>query len=480
MSNIPEWALKFKQKGTEIRCFNGKYYLYKVTSKWNPELKRSKKITEKMLGRITEADGFIESEKIRLERKSIINEVAVKENGFASFFDKELQDYGQLLKKHFPAEWQDILAVSYGRLLFQSPLKNMDFHFKNSFLSQKYTRTALSPNSIGAMLHGLGIKRERIVDFCREFNKLGGCILFDGSDFASQSGRMELPKEGRCKKGYFCSTVNAMFAFSVDQHLPVYYRLLPGNVKDVKSFRLSLEESGIKDALTIADKGFYSEKNVMMLEETGLKYVIPLKRNDAKIDYSPVQQGGKDAFAGYFCFEGRYVWYYKSANSAKAVWVFLDEDLKNRESRDYLSRIDGECEEYTIENFHRRQHQFGTVALMSNTSKTAEDVYVAYKSRGEIEQMIDVYKNILDADATYMQDESTLEGWMFCNYVALHWYYAIYRKLSAERLLNKYSPQDFIRFLVEIKKVRINGTWHNAEITKKTQTLLDKLDLPIT
>ena len=37
----PEWALAYKRKGTELRLLNGKYYLYQVTSKWNPEKKRS-------------------------------------------------------------------------------------------------------------------------------------------------------------------------------------------------------------------------------------------------------------------------------------------------------------------------------------------------------------------------------------------------------------------------------------------------------
>jgi hypothetical protein len=48
--------------------------------------------------------------------------------------------------------------------------------------------------------------------------------------------------------------------------------------------------------------------------------------------------------------------------------------------------------------------------------------------------------------------------------------------------LNKiYSPADFLMMLSEIKKVKINQKWFNAEITKKTATLLDKLKmLPIT
>ena len=65
----PQWALEHKRKGTELHCINNKYYLYEVTSKWNPEKKRSVKITGKLLGRITEADSFIESEKARLRKQ---------------------------------------------------------------------------------------------------------------------------------------------------------------------------------------------------------------------------------------------------------------------------------------------------------------------------------------------------------------------------------------------------------------------------
>lgn len=55
----PEWALKHKVKNTELRKFGDKYYLYSITSKWDPEKKRTKKVTVKLLGNITEADGFI-------------------------------------------------------------------------------------------------------------------------------------------------------------------------------------------------------------------------------------------------------------------------------------------------------------------------------------------------------------------------------------------------------------------------------------
>jgi transposase len=52
-----------------------------------------------------------------------------------------------------------------------------------------------------------------------------------------------------------------MHVFSVKQQLPVYYRLLPGN---------------IKDATVIIDKGFASENNMNELDTEQLSYIIPL------------------------------------------------------------------------------------------------------------------------------------------------------------------------------------------------------------
>jgi len=49
--------------------------------------------------------------------------------------------------------------------------------------------------------------------------------------------------------------------------------------------------------------------------------------------------------------------------------------------------------------------------------------------------------------------------------------------LAKYDLIGKYSPMDFIKFF---RKVKINGTWYLAEITKKTEKLLQKLNIPIT
>lgn len=80
----PEWALKYKRKGTELRLIRGNYYLYEVTSKWNPQKGRAQKITGRLVGKIT-PEGFIQSSKYALSQKPIQSPV-VREFGASYFF----------------------------------------------------------------------------------------------------------------------------------------------------------------------------------------------------------------------------------------------------------------------------------------------------------------------------------------------------------------------------------------------------------
>jgi len=305
----------------------------------------------------------------------------------------------------------------------------MEFHYLHSFLSQEHKKINLSPKYLTGLLRELGEQRSQITAFFKEFGKANDNILFDGTDLISQSKKMEIVKLSKSKQGTFDTLTNLMFAFSVELQLPIYYRILPGNIKDIKAFKLCLEESQINDAVIIADKGFYSESNIKQLDEERLNFIIPLKRNNSSINYDKLKTLDKKNFDGYFTYRERVIWYYSFKAEKQTVNVYLDEELKIEETKDYLKRIKTFPEKYNIETFYKKQHTFGTIVMMHNTDKDSEKVYVNYKSRGQIESMINVLKNIVDADKSYMQNEQALEAWMFINYIALHWYYKIYQLL---------------------------------------------------
>jgi hypothetical protein len=132
----PTWVLVCKCKETELRLLGGKYYPYEVSSKWDSLKKRSVKISGKLLGKITEAEGFVESEKAQLRRQQLkVEQIQVKEYGVTSFFESLFTEMLSALQEYFPDIWQAIICLAYGRLVYQAPLKSMSFHYSNSYLS---------------------------------------------------------------------------------------------------------------------------------------------------------------------------------------------------------------------------------------------------------------------------------------------------------------------------------------------------------
>jgi transposase len=482
LAKHPEWALKHKKPGTELRLMNGRYYLYEVSSKWNKEKKRAQKITGKILGRITEAKGLVPSKASRSELVQL-NQLSVKTSGISPLVESLMKDTLPALKKHFGEDGESLYCASIMRLIHQSPLKNMGLHFEQDFLSESFKDVLLSDKKMTALLRNIGGNRERISAFFKEFSKPGEHVLMDMTAIHSKSKEMSLNHAGYNSHRNYDPQANLLLLFSQTQHEPVYYRLLPGNIRDVKSVRLSLKEFGIHDAIFIADKGFYSDANILELEDSELEYVIPLKRNHSLIEYAPIQKAGKEGFPKFFKFQERFIFAIsKEISKNKILYTFLDDRLRLEEEQCYLNRITTQKEEkYSIEKFHKKSHCFGTFTILTNLKdKKPEEIYELYKSRMEVEQAFDAFKNTLEADRTYMQNDQSMEGWMFMNYLALLAYWRILKLLIKKEFLAKFSVKDLIIHLSYIKKIRINNEWHQAEITAKTQKLLSKLDYAIT
>ena len=201
------------------------------------------------------------------------------------------------------------------------------------------------------------------------------------------------------------------------------------------------------------------------------------------INYTPLHKKGKESFSDFFKFQERFIFAIsKEIAKDKMLYIFLDDRLKLEEEQCYLNRISTQKEEkYSIEEFHKKAHCFGTFSILTNlTKKTPREIYTLYKSRMEVEQAFDAFKNTLEADRTYMQNDRSMEGWMFMNYLALLAYWRILKLLMKKELLAKFSVKDLLTHLSYIKKIKINGEWHQAEMTAKTKKLLSKLDHVIT
>jgi len=482
MKDTPYWVTIYKEKGTEVKKIGNNYYLYKITSKWNPIKKRPDKITEKYLGTIT-SDGVRKSKHERIIES--MKNITTKEFGATWFILENNKDITELLRTLYPHAWREIIVFSVFRLLYNSPIKNLLDYYSTSFISETINNAHMSPKRIGNLLGELGKEREKAKMFLYHFISGTKFAVIDLTHVFSFSENIISATLGYNSKEEFLPQVNLIFIFSLDNHSPAYFRMIPGSVRDVSSLVLTVKESGVRNVVLIGDKGFYSEDNVQKLEkldeleEGGIHYILPLKRNISLIDYTKIKKGDRREFDDYFMFEKRAIWYYSyPIDDKRKIIVFLDEKLKAEEEKDYLSRIEKDDKE-GLEKFFEKQYSLGTISVITDLQENATRIYELLKCRIEIENLVDTFKNVLNADRTYMRDDHQLEGWMLINFIALVFYYRIYRLLVGNKLLNNYSPHDVLIHLSRVYKLKIGDKWLISEIPKKTRKIIEKLRLPI-
>ena len=503
---LPDWAQQYKEPHTEIKRIKNGFYKYEVSYVYNKEKKKTEKKTIRLLGKITEKDGFIPSSKDELRRKGEEPpQVDIKTFGVFNLFSAFMAGEIGSMKAAFGEEPSALLlSFSMMRWAYQTPIKRAGYYHSHDFCSEHWHAGSMSDKSVSACLKYFGESREKAVGWMKAL--LDGMpgnernfVLLDSTHALSASENLAVNAKGYNPALDFEKQIRLMYLFSAQMKQPVYYRLVNGNIADVKSMALCVKEMDMRgNVVFIADKGFFSKENIAMMEEEKLSYIIPLHRNNPLIDYAPLQQPGFKKDLRYFIFQARVVWHYAYQKDGCSIIVFLDEALRAREEKDYLTRVASHPETHSKEKFNERLHLFGTLAIIHNMEHEAEGkakgsakgkrkeaaakpfeqtVYESYKQRNEVEAMFDSYKNFLDADVSYMQNRYVLEGWLFANFIAMIAYYKLYARLREAGLLSKYSPKDIIELSKSIYQMRIRGIWNRSEITKKTKDLFAKIGI---
>lgn len=470
----PEWVSRHKVAGTAIHKIKDNYYLYKITSKWNSEKKRSVKITEGIIGKIT-PEGLVTSQP-RVST-TMANKIGVVEFGMTDYLHQNNKDVLGALEHYFPNEGKELFLMGMYRLAFQSSLKNMEEHYANSYIKEELKDAKLNKSKITQILKTVGSQRNQIVSMLQSLYKEHSSVLIDQTHIASFSSYLLDNQVGYNSQKCFDPQVNLLLLFSVESKMPLFYRVTAGNIREVSSLGNTISQSGLKQAIIISDKGFFSYENEQELDNQNLNYIMPLRRNHKFCDYTPVKQANKNAFSGRFTFNDRVIWYTSYVSSGRTLVLYLDEQLKVCEQKDYLDRLDQGIDGYTQEGFFERQYKFGTITLVHNLGKNVDPqtIFNHFKTRNDVEVAFNTFKNILMADASHMRSPQSNETWFLINFIALIMYYRLFNALSSKKLIHKFSPSDILLFLQQIKKLSINNSWVDAEITQKNKKVLNLL-----
>ena len=516
MIEKPAYVKDFpKPSKTEIKHIGKGWYLYECSSKYDPKVKRSRKISGKCLGLIT-PNGLIKTTR-RLCKVSPWSSASftvddVLHVGGPVFFFERTSSLRERLCRHFPDLWKLIYVSALLRLEYEPVFKRLPMHYESSFLACMFPDLSFGPAERSALLQELGKHRQAMCEFMKEdLSDKNVFILFDGHRLISSSQSMEYAELGYDSKRRFMPQINLMYVFSLDSEngSPVYYKQFVGSTPDVSAFSDILKESGIahNTCTIVADKGFASENDFALLDERELQYIIPIRRgNEYTKALLPINH---TSFEEVFTYNGRAIQAHKIEENGFNVFVYYDAILYANELSDCIDRAEKDNnsrqKQIELENtrrnrgkgrlsddelkalkpknlveFRNNNPEMGTVSIRTNQTKlNSSQVYRIYKQRQAIEQFFKTYGDTLGFEASYMRSQKTQEAWLFLNHICAMLGMDCINSIAAADCDKQISFNDLREALRKITAFKMDEKWQVAPIKSKVIRVLKKLNVTI-
>ena len=262
----------------------GHIYVYEVTSFWDKEKKqpRQKRV---YLGKKDPSTGKIIKNTQRSPKP-----IGSRDVGATYLLKQSSQKLKLLqnLKKVFPNDYEDILYLSFFKVIKREPYYLYHLWCDESYVSEK---NKLSPKKINNLLSKIGQDELSVERFFQNWvsqhkSKSKG-VMFDITSISSYGSGNDFLERGYNRDGEnLCQTNLGVLSqdMKVDTKsssasLPIAYRIYHGSINDVTTlhnilFLIKEYEMGLK--CLVLDKGFYSQENIKTLHEKSLPYIVPM------------------------------------------------------------------------------------------------------------------------------------------------------------------------------------------------------------
>lgn len=308
------------------------------------------------------------------------------------------------------------------------PLDRVLTSYKKSYLSTFKPGAALSANTLRKLFNDIGCtpsKREeffgrRLAQVCKDHH-----IAIDGMLKQDNSKVNDLSAYSYKSRIRNVKDISVLYAYDIETKEPVCAEVFPGNCVDSSSYRHFIRDNKITKGIIIADKGFpVTQIKEELKANPDLHYLSPLKRNDKRISehnmlkFNQVVNGGdQDILAKK-----------KPLDNGTFLYAFQNGKTAFRERTGFLkmARQKGEFDE---DAYEEKKDGFGTIVFVSDLDMDLATVYSCYQDRWKIEMIFKAYKSNLELVTTNVQEDFTVIGSEFVNFIS---------EVITCRILNKF------------------------------------------
>jgi transposase len=514
---------------------NGTTYVYESTNYWDKEKKqsRSKRVC---VGKLDEQGNLIPSKRLTTEAKvqapkqGPIPSTTVKRSyyGATYLFDSIGESLGITadLKACFPENYKQILSIAYF-LILEDRNSLMRFPKWDRMHYHPFGRCIPSQRSSDIFACVTEESKERFFRLQGKRRLENEYWAYDTTSISSYSESLKQVKYGFNKDHDPLPQINLALLFGEETGLPFYYRKLAGNISDVKTVKnllADLANLGFDTVKLVMDRGFYSEDNINALYQNHLKFLIA-----TKVSLKYVQQEldqVRDSIrtrANYnsnyqlHCYTTKVDWTYSQKRPYKGDVIkdkrrmymhiyYSGEKALEHETRfnSLLDKLETELVSGNRNPEHEKQYakyfeisttpirgtkvtpkekviaqaekDYGYFVLISNEIKDPILALETYRNKDLVEKAFGNLKERLNLRRTAVSTESSLEGKLFVQFVALIYLSHIKKLMSENVLFKDYTMQELLDEFDVIEAFEQPGsTMRVGEVTKKQAELYKTL-----
>ena len=515
---------------------SGKTYVYESTSYWDKEKKQPRSIRKLIGRLDSESGEIVPTDGRGKRRNQTDPDNPVKRgptpvvrterlfNGATYLFDQigVVTGVAKDLKTCFPHTYKQILSIAYYLILEdQNPL----FRFKKWGTLHKHPYGVDIPSQRSTELFQ-SITEEAKIQFFRLQGKRRAekeYWAYDSTSISSYSETLKHVKYGKNRDGEKLAQINIALLFGEESRLPFYYRKFAGNIPDVKTIREllnKLDVLGYEKVKLVMDRGYYSAENVNALYKERLKFLFGASTTlKVAKDYIREIGADKDRYEHYdsnlelYVFSKTIDWNYeqerpykgdvieekrrmylhlyfnpdKFAEDSKALNKKLD-SLKGEllagkrvpeHEKDYQKYFEiretpkrGISLSYTQGAIDATRERYGFFVLVSNEVKDPVVALSLYRTRDVVEKAFWNIKERLNLRRTLASSESSLEGKLFVEFIALIYLSYIKKKMEESGLFAKYTMHELLDELDVIECFQTPGkSPFQGEVLKKQEQI---------
>ena len=352
---------------------------------------------------------------------------------------------------------------------------------------------------------------------------------YDSTSISSSSEMLRQVKYGKNKDNDPLPQINLALVFGEESKLPFYYRKIAGNVPDVKTIQELLRELdvlGYEKVKLVMDRGYYSAENINALYKKHLKFLCGTTTSLSFVKEFIREIGRKkDHYEYYNSNLELYVltktiaWDYEQERPYKGdviheerrmyLHLYFNPEKYSDDGKAFNAKLDSLKEEllsghrtpehekdyrkyFEITETPKRgialkvkqeavdaaHERYGFFALISNEVKDPVTALSLYRMRDVVEKAFWNVKERLNLRRTMTSSESSLDGKLFVEFVALIYLSYIQMKMEEKGLFAKYTMHelldelDVIECFMEPGKAPFQG-----EVLKKQEQIYRDLGI---